>query len=139
MTENIKLHQGDCLEVMEDIPDKSVDMILCDLPYGQTFSKWDSILNFNKLWQQYDRVIKDNGAIVLFANEPFGTMLRYGNLNNYRYDWIWDKQRGSNFSAVKIRPFNSFENITHCGSLCNDHSCRICFYGYFCRWGVKNK
>ena len=108
---NFKLFHGDCLEVMKNIPDNRVDLILCDLPYGQTFSKWDSLLDFNKLWQQYDRVIKDNGAIVLFANEPFATMLRYSNLNNYRYDWIWDKQRGSNFSAVKIRPFNSFENI----------------------------
>lgn len=110
-TDNYEIYKGDCLELMKNIPDKSIDMILCDLPYGQTFLKWDSILNFNTLWQQYNRIIKNNGAIVLFANEPFGTMLRYSNLNNYRYDWIWDKQRGSNFSAVKIRPFNSFENI----------------------------
>ena len=80
-------------------------------PYGQTFSKWDSIIDFDILWKQYDRVIKDDGAIVLFSNEPFATKLRMSNIENYKYDWIWDKQRGSNFSAVKIRPFNSFENI----------------------------
>ena len=80
-------------------------------PYGQTFSKWDSIIDFDILWKQYDRIIKDDGAIVLFSNEPFATKLRMSNIENYKYDWIWDKQRGSNFSAVKIRPFNSFENI----------------------------
>lgn len=109
--ENIQLFQGDCLEIMKQIPDKSVDMVLCDLPYGQSFSKWDSIIDFDILWKQYDRIIKDNGVIVLFSNEPFATKLRMSNIENYKYDWIWDKQRGSNFSAVKIRPFNSFENI----------------------------
>lgn len=111
MEQQYELFHGDCLEVMKFIENKSVDMILCDLPFGQTFSKWDERLNFDKLWEQYNRIIKDNGSIVLFANEPFGTLLRSKNLANYRYDWIWDKQRGSNFSAVKIRPFNSFENI----------------------------
>lgn len=111
MKEGINLFHGDCLEVMKDIPDNSVDMILCDLPYGLTFSKWDSILDFSVMWDCYNRVIKDNGAIVLFGNEPFATKLRLSNIEDYRYDWIWDKQRGSNFSAVRIRPFNSFENI----------------------------
>lgn len=106
-----ELYHGDCLEVMKDIPDKSVDMVLCDLPYGQTLSKWDNIINFDSLWEQYRRIVKDNGAIVLFGNEPFSSKMRCSNFEQYRYDWKWDKQRGSNFSAVKIRPFNSFEDI----------------------------
>ena len=108
---NIELKQGDCLELMKNIPDKSIDMILCDLPYGTTACKWDTIIPFDKLWEQYNRIIKDNGAIVLFGNEPFSSQLRLSNLKNYKYDWVWDKKRGSNFATVKIRPFNSFENI----------------------------
>lgn len=105
------LLQGDCLELMKDISDKSIDLILCDLPYGTTKCKWDTIIPFDKLWEQYNRIIKDNGAIVLFGNEPFSSQLRLSNLKNYKYDWVWDKKRGSNFATVKIRPFNSFENI----------------------------
>ena len=71
MKENIKLHNGDCLEIMKEIPDKSIDMILCDLPYGTTQNKWDSVIDLDKLWGQYNRIIKDNGAIVLFAQTPF--------------------------------------------------------------------
>ena len=105
------LLQGDCLELMKQVPDKSIDLILCDLPYGTTKCKWDTIIPFDKLWEQYNRIIKDNGAIVLFGNEPFSSQLRLSNLKNYKYDWVWDKKRGSNFATVKIRPFNSFENI----------------------------
>lgn len=105
------LLQGDCLELMKDIPNKSIDLILCDLPYGTTKCKWDTVIPFDKLWEQYNRIIKDNGAIVLFGNEPFSSQLRLSNLKNYKYDWVWDKKRGSNFATVKIRPFNSFENI----------------------------
>ena len=86
---------GDCLEVMKDIPDKSVDMILCDLPYGTTACKWDTIIPFEPLWEQYERVIKDNGAIVLFGQEPFSSNLRSSNFKLYRYDWIWEKGRAS--------------------------------------------
>lgn len=102
---------GDCLEKMREIPDGSVDMILCDPPYGTTACKWDSVIPFAPLWEQYERIIKDDGAIVLFGNEPFSSQLRLSNLKNYKYDWVWDKKRGSNFATVKIRPFNSFENI----------------------------
>ena len=105
------LLQGDCLELMKQVPDKSIDLILCDLPYGTTKCKWDVVIPFDKLWAQYNRIIKDNGAIVLFGNEPFSSQLRLSNLKNYKYDWVWDKKRGSNFATVKIRPFNSFENI----------------------------
>ena len=105
------LLQGDCLELMKNISDKSIDLILCDLPYGTTANKWDTVIPFDELWKQYNRIIKDNGAIVLFGNEPFSSQLRLSNLKNYKYDWVWDKKRGSNFATVKIRPFNSFENI----------------------------
>ena len=82
----INLLQGDCLELMKDIPNKSIDMVLCDLPYGTTRCKWDSIIPFEPLWEQYNRIIKDNGAIVLFGSEPFSSKLRLSNLKMYRYD-----------------------------------------------------
>lgn len=102
---------GDCLELMKDIPNGSIDMILADLPYGTTACKWDTIIPFEPLWEQYGRIIKPNGAIVLFGNEPFSSNLRLSNIKDYKYDWKWDKVRGSNFATVKIRPFNSFEDI----------------------------
>lgn len=108
---NIKLHQGDCLEIMKQMPDKSVDMILCDLPYGTTTCKWDTIIPFDKLWEQYNRIIKDNGAIVLFGQEPFSSMLRMSNPKMYRYDWIWQKERFSNVLCVKNMPGKIHENI----------------------------
>lgn len=107
----MQLYQGDCLEVMKQIPDKSVDMILCDLPYGATVCKWDTIIPFDKLWEQYNRIIKDNGAIVLFGQEPFSSKLRLSNEKMYRYDWIWEKERGSNVLCVKWMPFKVHENI----------------------------
>ena len=107
----IKLYKGDCLEVMKDIPDKSIDMILCDLPYGTTACKWDMVIPFDKLWEQYNRIIKDNGAIVLFGSEPFSSQLRMSNLKNYRYDWIWDKVVGSNFVNAKYMPLKVYEDI----------------------------
>ena len=107
----MQLIKGDCLVEMKSIPDKSIDMILCDLPYGTTACKWDNVIPFEPLWEQYKRVIKDNGAIVLFGNEPFSSHLRIHAIEMYKYDWKWDKVRGSNFATVKIRPFNSFEDI----------------------------
>ena len=83
---------GDCLELMKGIPDKSIDMILCDLPYGTSACKWDNIISFEPLWEQYNRIIKDNGAIVLFANQPFTSKLIISNLNLYKYNWIWVKE-----------------------------------------------
>ena len=79
---------GDCLELMKEIPDGSIDMILCDLPYGTTKNKWDSVIPFEPLWEQYNRVIKDNGAIVLFSQSPFDKVLACSNLNLFRYEWI---------------------------------------------------
>lgn len=103
--------QGDCLEVMRDIPDGSVDMILCDLPYGTTACKWDAIIPFEPLWEQYNRVIKDHGAIVLFGTEPFSSKLRMSNIKNYKYDWIWDKRIPSGMSYARYQPMRRTENI----------------------------
>ena len=110
--ENCKLWQGDCLELMKEIPDKSIDMILCDLPYGTTACKWDTIIPFEPLWEQYNRIIKDNGAIVLFGSEPFSTLLRYSNLKMFKYDWIWEKEQGANFMLCKYQPYKVHEIIS---------------------------
>lgn len=107
----IDLRQGDCLEIMQDIPDKSIDMILCDLPYGSTVCKWDNVLPFDLLWQQYKRIIKDNGAIVLFGNEPFSSKLRLSNIKNYKYDWKWNKLTHSSPLLAKKQPLRVYEDI----------------------------
>ena len=106
-----KVFHGDCLELMQDIPDGSVDMILCDLPYGTTRCAWDIIIPFEPLWEQYNRVIKDNGAIVLFGNEPFSSHLRISNIKNYKYDWVWIKERPVNILQIKKRAGKNTENI----------------------------
>lgn len=107
----VDLRCGDCLEIMKDIPDKSIDMILCDLPYGTTKCKWDNVIPFEPLWEQYNRIIKDNGAICLFGSEPFSSKLRFSNLKMYRYDWIWQKTKYSNFLCLKKQPARNFENV----------------------------
>ena len=107
----IKLYKGDCLEVMKDIPDKSIDMILCDLPYGTTACKWDTIIPFEPLWQQYNRIIKDNGTIVLFSGEPFTSFLIQSNLKHFKYKWIWEKEQGVNPLLSKKQPLNNIEEI----------------------------
>ena len=107
----IDLRQGDCLELMKDIPDKSIDMILCDLPYGTTRNKWDSIIPLNDLWMQYERIIKDNGAIVLFSQMPFTAELVHSNLNLFKYEWIWQKENGTGFLNAKKMPLKIHENI----------------------------
>ena len=109
--DNIKLIKGDCLEVMKSIPDKSIDMILCDLPYGTTACKWDIIIPFKPLWEQYNRIIKDNSAIVLFGSQPFTSALIMSNLKMFKYEWIWEKDAGSNFATVKYQPMKEHENI----------------------------
>ena len=102
---------GDCLEVMKDIPDKSIDMILCDLPYGTTACKWDTIIPFEPLWEQYKRIIKDNGAVVLTASQPFTSALVMSNIKMFKYEWIWDKVSGKDFYQAKKRPLKQHENI----------------------------
>ena len=107
----IDLRQGDCLELMKDIPDGSVDMILCDLPYGTTKCKWDSIIPSDKLWEQYERLIKDNGAIVLTGSQPFTSKLIMSNLDLFRYEWIWDKVQPTGALQAKKMPMKLHENI----------------------------
>lgn len=97
---------------MQNIPDKSIDMILCDLPYGTTACKWDVVIPFEPLWKEYKRIIKDRGCIALFGSEPFSSHLRMSNIKNYKYDWIWEKEQGSNYATVKNRPFAINENIS---------------------------
>lgn len=107
----IKLINDDCLNAMKDIPDKSIDMILCDLPYGTTQCKWDVIIPFEKLWEQYNRIIKDNGAICLFGNEPFTSKLIISNLKSFKYRWDWNKKIPSGMGYAKFRPMQQIEDI----------------------------
>ena len=102
---------GDCLEVMPEIADKSIDMILCDLPYGTTACSWDTIIPFEPLWVQYKRIIKDNGAIVLTASQPFTSKLVMSNLDMFKYEWIWEKSKATGFFDAKKRPLNNYEDI----------------------------
>jgi len=108
----INLWQGDCLDLMKNIPDKSIDMILCDLPYGTTACAWDVVIPFDKLWEQYKRIIKDNRAIVLFGAEPFSSKLRMSNLDWYKYDWIWVKNKAVGFVNAKLKPMNKHEVLS---------------------------
>lgn len=106
------VYNEDCLEGMKRIPDKSVDMILCDLPYGTTACKWDTIIPFESLWEQYERVIKDSGAIVLFGSEPFSSRLRMSNLKIYKYDWYWNKSKPIGFANAKKMPLKDIETVS---------------------------
>ena len=107
----LELYKGDCIEVMKSIPNKSIDMILADLPYGTTQCSWDEVIPFDKLWNQYNRVIKDRGVIALFGAEPFSSKLRVSNMKNYKYDWIWEKSKATNFLNAKRQPLRAYENI----------------------------
>jgi len=109
--EQNKIYQGDCLEVMKEIEDKSVDMILCDLPYGTTACSWDTIIPLDKLWEQYKRIIKDNGAIVLTASQPFTSILINSNIRDFKYCWIWKKTRPSLSIHCNKMPLNDYEDI----------------------------
>src|SRR5574343_586825 len=105
------VHLGDCLELMKEIEDKSIDMILCDLPYGTTACKWDTIIPFEPLWEQYNRIIKDNGAIALFGNEPFTSKLICSNLKGFKYRLDWNKKIPSGMSYARYRPMQQTEDI----------------------------
>ena len=102
---------GDCLEVMPEIADKSIDMILCDLPYGTTACKWDTIIPFEPLWEQYKRIIKDNGAIVLTASQPFTSALVMSNIKMFKYSWVWVKTKASGHLDAKNKPMKKHEDI----------------------------
>ena len=104
-------YQGDCLEVMKGIPDKSIDMILADLPYGTTACKWDTIIPFEPLWEQYKRIIKDNGAIVLTASQPFTSALVMSNIKMFKYCWVWNKKKPGGIGFAKYQPMRITEDV----------------------------
>ena len=107
----IELIKGDCLEVMKGIPDGSIDAIITDPPYGTTACKWDSVIPFEPMWEQLNRIIKPNGAIVLFGSQPFTSALIMSNPKGFKYEWIWQKTKGSNFQTLKHQPWKMHENI----------------------------
>ncbi|HAV5356858.1 TPA: site-specific DNA-methyltransferase [Acinetobacter baumannii] len=111
MNNKIQLMLGDCLDRMREVETGTVDMILCDLPYGTTCCKWDVVIPFKQLWEQYERVIKDNGAIVLFAAQPFTSLLASSNLKLFRYEWIWEKPAATGFFNAHFQPLRAHENI----------------------------
>jgi len=106
------LVNADCFDVFPFIEDKSINAIICDLPYGTTACKWDSILPFDLLWNEYRRIIKPNGAIVLFGSEPFSSIMRISNLKNYKYDWIWNKKNSGSGLLAKIQPLKICEIVS---------------------------
>jgi DNA modification methylase len=112
ITENIEIYKGDCLELMKLIPNGSIDAIITDPPYGTTACKWDSVIPFDLMWEQLNRIIKPNGAIVLFGSEPFSSALRMSNIKNYKYDWVWDKIQPSNFLNAKKQPLRQHEIVS---------------------------
>ena len=110
----VRLFHGDCLDVMRELAEAgvSVDAVITDPPYGTTACKWDSVIPFRQMWDRLNALIKPNGAIGLFGSEPFSSALRMSNINRYRYDWVWEKNRGSNFATVKYCPMKEHENIS---------------------------
>jgi site-specific DNA-methyltransferase (adenine-specific) len=108
----INLYKGNCLEVMKQIPDGSIDAIITDPPYGTTQCKWDSVINFDLMWEQLNRITKPNGAIVLFGAEPFSSALRMSNIKNYKYDWIWKKSKPTGHLNAKKQPLRQTEAIS---------------------------
>ena len=108
----IDLRKGECIEVMKSISDASIDAIITDPPYGTTACKWDSVIDFDLMWEQLNRIIKPNGAIVLFGSEPFSSALRMSNIKNYRYDWIWNKTKGGGFALANKMPLKRHEIIS---------------------------
>ncbi len=106
-----EIHEGDCLELMKEIPEGSVDMVLCDLPYGTTACKWDTIIPFELLWKEYRCIAKTNAAIVLTASQPFTSALVMSNIGEFKYCWIWDKRMTTNFAMAKKQPLRNYEDI----------------------------
>ena len=110
-TDNYEIYKGDCLELMKNIPDKSIDMILCDLPYGTTECKWDKFIDNKSMWEHYNRILKESGNIILFASQPFTTKLIESNSKMFRYEIIWIKTRPTGFANANYRPMKKHENI----------------------------
>ena len=137
---NIQLWQGDCLELMKNIPDQSVDLILTDPPYGTTACKLDSVIPFEPMWAELKRVIKPCGAIVLFGSEPFSSALRMSNIKQYKYDWIWEKSRPVGIFNAKLKPLRSHELISvfSDGMTANGSNRNMKYYPIgVCKGGVK--
>ena len=109
---SVKLFKGDCLELMKGIPDESIDMILCDLPFGTTKNQWDSVIPMDQLWEQYTRLLKVGGVVALFGDEPFSSNLRLSNPKWYRYDWYWIKNHGTGFLNAKRMPLKAVETVS---------------------------
>tara|TARA_Y100000813_G_scaffold139931_1_gene101564 strand:- start:88 stop:810 length:723 start_codon:yes stop_codon:yes gene_type:complete len=107
----VDLHLGDCLDILPTLPDDSIDMVMVDLPYGTTACKWDSIIPLDFLWEQYNRICKKNAAMLFTSAQPFTTTLASSNINNFRYEWIWEKPQGTNPMNAKVMPLKSHENI----------------------------
>jgi len=109
-----KIIQGDCLKVMDELIGQGmvVDAIITDPPYGTTVCKWDSVIDFEQMWLRLNKLIKPNGAIVLFGSEPFSSALRMSNIKNYKYDWVWDKKKGSNYATAKKMPLKNHEIVS---------------------------
>ena len=116
--EDIKLYKGDCLEIMDDLINQGikVDMILTDPPYGTTKCKWDNIIPLNEMWNRINKLVKEDGAICIFGSEPYSSNLRMSNVNNYKYDWIWDKVKPNGHLVAKYRPMQQTGNISVFGN-----------------------
>jgi len=112
--EAIKLIHGECLAEMDKLIKQgiTVDAIITDPPYGTTACKWDSVIDFEQMWQRLNKLIKTNGAVLLFGGEPFSSALRMSNIKNYRYDWIWEKDKGANFAISNKQPLRKTECIS---------------------------
>jgi len=126
----MQLLHGDCLELMKTIPDKSIDMVLTDPPYGTTACKWDVVIPFEPMWNELKRITKDNGAICLFGSEPFSSHLRMSNLKMFKYDWIWNKNISANFMTAKLKPMNRNEliHVFSNGNTANNNRNNMVYY-----------
>jgi len=111
MTAAPDLYLGDCIEIMESLPEDSIDMVFCDLPYGTTQNPWDVLIPFDDLWSNYNRIVKENGAIVLTSQQPFTSQLIISNLKDFRYEWIWEKNKATGHLNAKRMPMKAHENI----------------------------
>lgn len=111
MNKDITLLQGDCLELLKSIPDSSLDMVLCDPPYGTTQCKWDSIIPLEEMWKEIKRVMKHSGAVVLFGSQPFTSLLITSNLKQFKYNWVWEKSHAANFMVAKYKPLIKHEDV----------------------------
>jgi len=137
----MQLIKGECIEVMKTIQDNSIDAIITDPPYGTTACKWDSVIPFEPMWEQLNRIIKPNGAIVLFGSEPFSSALRMSNIKMFKYDWIWDKTRGYNFTQANYTPMKSHEiiSIFSKGGITNNKRGSVPYYPIKTDTHIKHK